>query len=73
MLLSELKENQGANISFSDNQTRFQQRLNDLGFRNGERVLCVKRGLFSSPIIYFVNGAFIALRKKDAKRIEVVL
>lgn len=73
MFLSELEENQSATVLFSDSKSLFGERLNDMGFRNGERVLCVKRGLFPSPIIYLVNGVYIALRKKDAGAIEVVL
>ena len=73
MFLSDLKENQSAVIVFSDNKTRFEERLCDMGFRKGEKVLCVKRGLFSSPVIYSVGGSRVALRRADAKKIEVVL
>jgi len=73
MLLSELKENQSAVISFCNCETDFGRRLCDMGFRSGERVVCVKRGLFKSPIIYLVCGSLTALRKADADKIEVVL
>ena len=73
MFLSELKENRSAVIAGSKASGAFADRLADLGFRKGERVLCVKRSLLSSPILYCVNGSFVALRKKDASSIEVVL
>jgi Fe2+ transport system protein FeoA len=73
MLLSELKEKQSAVITSADCGGAFGIRLSDMGFREGERVLCVKRGLLSSPILYSVNGSFVAIRKKDASKIEVVL
>ena len=73
MLLSELKENQSAVIASAEFEGTFGARLCDMGFRMGERVLCVKRGLFPSPILYFVNGSYIALRKNDAEKIGVVL
>jgi len=72
MFLSELKENQSAVILNSLCENAFDRRLCDMGFRSGERVDCVKRGLFKSPIIYSVCGSFVALRKVDADRIEVV-
>lgn len=73
MFLSELKENQSAVIAFSGSETPFERRLCDMGFRVGEKVCCVKRGFFKSPIIYSVCGSFVALRKADADKIEVVL
>ena len=73
MLLSELKENQSAVIASGPEKTVFDRRLCDMGFRRGERVVCIKRGFFKSPIIYSVCGSFIALRKSDAEIIEVVL
>ena len=73
MFLSELKENQSGVVEFCESETAFGRRLCDMGFRKGERVLCVKRGVFKSPIVYGVCGSLVALRKADADKIEVVL
>lgn len=73
MFLSDLKENQSAVIVFSEGESVFGRRLCDLGFCEGEKVLCVKRALFGSPVLYRVKESNAALRTADAKRIEVVL
>jgi len=73
MFLSDLKENQSAVIVLSENESAFGRRLCDMGFCEGERVLCVKRSVFGSPVLYRVKDSNAALRKADAKRIEVIL
>lgn len=72
MFLSDLRESQTAEIIRIDEKTPFGTRLCDMGFCVGEKVICVKRATFQSPILFNVKGSNIALRKKDAKKIEVV-
>ena len=72
MFLSELGEKQGAKIAKNSFSGDFSRRLRDMGFAEGEKVLCVRKSVFSSPIIYRIKGSNIALRKKDAQRIEVI-
>jgi Fe2+ transport system protein FeoA len=73
MILSNMKEGQVGVISAVNFDDAFKIRLNDMGFCDGEQVECVKRAVMTSPIIYKVKGAGIALRKSDAKFIEVKL
>lgn len=71
MMLSQMSENQSGiivDIDFSDSSRR---RLFDMGFISGQRVRCVNIGLMKTPIAYQIRGSKIALRKSDAKRIEV--
>lgn len=73
MFLSDMKEGQVGVISAVNFDNAFKIRLNDMGFCDGEPVKCVKRSVMTSPILYIVKGAGIALRKSDAEHIEVVL
>ena len=71
MLLYDLKEKQTARITKINAQQAFALRLRDMGFCEGEEVACLKKALLASPVLYRVKGSQIALRKVDAKRIEV--
>lgn len=73
MRLSQLKENQTATITAVNDSCPLFKRLYDMGFTPGQRVKCVNIGMFRSPIAYIVRGTKIALRKKDAAMIGVVL
>lgn len=73
MFLSDLKENQCATIYCINFKNAFAKRLADMGFCKGEKVVCIKRSLFPSPILFNVKGTNIALRYDDAKRIGVIL
>lgn len=73
MFLSDMRESQTGVISSLDFDREFRIRLNDMGFCKGENVVCIKRAMLSSPILYNVKGSNIALRKVDAKRIGVRL
>ena len=73
MFLSDMKENQRAKVVKNSICGGFGTRLRDLGFYEGEEVLCVKRAVFSSPILYRVKGSLVALRKEDAQKIEAAL
>lgn len=71
MLMSDLNVCETAKVVQINSNSSLKRRLYDLGFFPNSRVECVLVSPFSSPILYKVNGAFIALRKKDAKEIEV--
>ncbi|MBQ7203058.1 MAG: ferrous iron transport protein A [Eubacterium sp.] len=73
MFLSELKDAQSGVISSINFSCGYARRLMDMGFCHGERVRCVCRSVFTSPILYYVKGSNIALRKCDADKIEVTL
>lgn len=71
MFLSDIKEGRCAVISALNFNSEFKIRLRDMGFCEGEKVLCIKKALLHSPILYRVKDSNIALRRVDAKRIEV--
>lgn len=71
MLLSDLMVGESALLVKITSDDSMKRRLYDLGFFPGTHIQCVLRSPFSSPILYFVNGALIALRSSDAKKIEV--
>ena len=48
------------------------RRLIDIGFIKGEKITCLGESPFKSPKAFFINGAVIALRSKDAKFITVL-
>lgn len=49
----------------------FAKRLEDLGLIPGALVQCVHRSPAGSPAAYDIQGAVIALRRKDAEKIWV--
>ncbi|MCI8394233.1 MAG: ferrous iron transport protein A [Bacilli bacterium] len=71
MTLADLQERDLVQIKEVKNDFHLKRRLYDLGFFPGVSVECVIISPFYSPILYKVNGAFIALRKEEAKKIEV--
>lgn len=71
MSLADLKTGEFVKILNIHNEESLRRRLYDLGFFPNSLVECVLVSPFSSPILYKVNGALIALRKSDAKFIEV--
>lgn len=73
MFITDMCEGQSGIITALDFDKEFCTRLNDLGFCKGEKIVCVKKALLSSPILYQVKGSNIALRKNDADRIEVAV
>ncbi len=73
MLLSDMKEMQKAVVSENTISGDFGRRLRDMGFVKGEEVVCIRKAVFSSPILFFVKGNRVALRKKDAEKIEAVI
>ncbi|MDE6471270.1 MAG: ferrous iron transport protein A [Eubacterium sp.] len=73
MTLSDLKENQTATITKIDDTCSISRRLFDLGFIAGQDIACINVGAFGSPIAYNLRGFKVALRKKDADKVWVVL
>ena len=73
MLLSDMKEKQKGVIIRNNASGEFGGRLRDMGFTVGEEIICRRKALFSSPILFTVKGSSVALRKKDAVKIEVLL
>lgn len=73
MMLSDLKEMQWATISGLPDDYIFSLRLCEMGLCQGQRVQCVTRSPFSSPILYCVKNSLLALRLADARNIEVRL
>ena len=71
MVLCELAEGRKGCISSVNVEGGFAKRLRDMGFCEGEEVVCIRRAAFSSPILFSVKNSRIALRKDDAKMIEV--
>ena len=47
------------------------RRLRDLGLAEGARVRCLGRSPLGDPAAYLICGAAIALRRADARSIEV--
>ena len=57
MFLSDMNEKQSAVISKINISDDFSRRLCDMGFIKGEKVICIRKALFSSPILFSVKGA----------------
>lgn len=71
MKLSALKENEAAVIKKLGNVPSGRIRLRDLGFCEGEPVVCLFTGAFREISVYEVKNTAVALRKSDAGEIEV--
>lgn len=64
--LSDMKKGEHMIIEKLETNGGLRQRLMDMGFVPGTKVECVLISPFGDPKAYFVRGAVIALRKKDA-------
>lgn len=53
------------------NQGSIRRRLLDIGLVPGTEVECVLKSPPNDPKAYFIRGALIAIRKKDASEIEL--
>lgn len=73
MMLSDLKEMQWATIIRLPDDYMFSLRLCEMGLCQGQKIQCVTRSPFSSPVLYCVKDSLLALRRADAKRIEVTI
>lgn len=47
------------------------RRLRDVGFCDGEKVVCVMKSPLGDPSAFLVRGTLIALRREDARLITV--
>ncbi len=73
MTMSDMKENQCATITDISRDFCLSRRLLDLGFMEGQTVLCTNIAAAGSPLAYELRGCKVALRKKDAGRIGVAM
>lgn len=73
ILLEELEENQTGEVSRILSEPDMKRRFHDIGLICGTKVTCVGTGPFGDPKAYNIRGAVIAIRKKDARKIEIVL
>lgn len=70
-VLSGLVPGKCAVIVDNNCQEALKERLEDLGMIPGARITCLHRSPAGSPGAYDVQGAVIALRRRDASRIWV--
>ncbi len=73
MLLSQMKENDVGFIDKINGDCGFERRFFDMGFVKGQRVECSNIGICGTPIAYRICDSKIAVRKKDAALIGVVM
>ena len=71
MRLCDLKANDSAEIIDIKAQGDIRRRFLDIGLIVGTRVLCIGKSAMGDPAAYFVRGATIAIRKKDAEGVLV--
>lgn len=71
MNLKDLNINEKAYIKSINLNGIKKRRLYDLGFINGEVIEKKFTSLFKDPSCYKIKNTFIALRNKDASKIEV--
>ena len=72
MSLDQMKLDESALILKVGGSSSMKRRLLDLGFLPGALVTCILISPFHDPKAYLINGSVIALRKCDAKEIEVL-
>ncbi|WP_423362945.1 FeoA family protein [Mycoplasma sp. P36-A1] len=71
MKLSDLKRGESAKILCINLEERAVRRLVSVGFSYGNTILFERNAPLGDPQQYYVAGNYIAIRKKDAQRIEV--
>ena len=69
--LSGLREGEDCRICRLLCRGRLRNRLSDLGFIPGVRVVCLKKSFSGDPVAYKICGTVIALRNSDADDIIV--
>jgi Fe2+ transport system protein FeoA len=69
--LADLRPGERARLTAVSGPADVQARLRDLGFREGEWVVMIKRAPLADPVEYCVQGAHIGLRRDEARRIAV--
>lgn len=73
MNLSDLNINETCLIKKINLEKFSKNRLQDIGLIEGNKITCVLISPFNDPKAYKINGIIIAIRKKEAKEIEVEL
>lgn len=73
MKLSQMAENQSGVIDSINKGCNLSRRLFDIGFITGQKITCENICITGSPIAYTICGCKIALRKKDADMIGVIV
>lgn len=71
LALNLLPEGQSAYVTDIRTEPSMRRRLADLGLIRGTRVTCLCRSPAGDPTAYLIRGAVIALRKRDAARVQV--
>ena len=71
MTLEQLCPGETATVLRLGLQGDMRRRLRDLGLAEGARVRCLGRSPLGDPSAYLICGAAVALRRRDARSIEV--
>lgn len=71
MLLVELKKGEQAEIIKINAETALKDRLNSMGVMRGEELIVRGCSLAKQTMEIEINGALIALRAEEAKKIEI--
>ncbi len=69
MLLSDLPSGSSAKVLSILPDCEIRRRLQDLGLIENTTVTCLFRSPLGDPTAYWIRGAVIALRKKDASNV----
>ena len=71
MLLSKLQVGASADIVAVYSEESMRRRLQELGFLPGKRIECILRSPLGDPAAYRICGTTIAVRNRDADKIEI--
>lgn len=71
MNLTELKRGEDATIVKIGKVGELKRRLIDLGVTAGEKIVFKRDAPLGDPQQYYIKGTSIAVRKEDAKNIEI--
>lgn len=71
MKLTELKRGESAKIVKIGRIGQLKKRLVDMGITSGETIKLERNAPLGDPQEYIIKGTGIAIRKEDAKNIEV--
>lgn len=67
----ELKPGEFARVLSLDAEGITRRRLLDLGLIPGTQIYTIRRSPLGDPVLYLIRGAMIALRKEEAKSINI--
>lgn len=71
MWLSDLKDNEKAQIVRIIGSSAFKKRITEMGFIKGQQIQVIKNAPMKDPIEYNIMGYDVSLRRKEASLIEV--